>query len=137
LALIASGAIVATQIDRLPVGPDPGSTARHDEALSALPSGPVWVDRVWWDGHPTLDPSAVVLSGWLTNRTDFQLGPQTPFTLLNVDDAGTVPPIVHFESAAAARSWVNDQNREPHQLGGAYDWATIAHPTTRLEDARW
>ena len=137
LALIASGAIVAAQIDRLPVGPDPGSTARHDEALSALPSGPVWVDRVWWDGHPTLDPSAVVLSGWLTNRTDFQLGPQTPFTLLNVDDAGTVPPIVHFESAAAARSWVNDQNREPHQLGGAYDWATIAHPTTRLEDARW
>lgn len=137
LALVASGAIIAAQIDRLPVGPDSGSMARHDEALSGLPSGPVWVDRVWWGGPPTLDPSAVVLSGWLNKRADFQLGEHTPFTLLNVDDATNVPPIIHFKSAAAARSWVNGQNREPHQLGGAYDWATIAHPNTRLEDARW
>ena len=95
------------------------------------------MDRVWWSGPPTLDASAVVLSGWLTGRRDFRLGPSTPFVLLNVTEDLEEPTVVRFSKASEARGWVEDRDAAPHQRGGAYDWATIAHPQTRLEDARW
>ncbi len=137
LALIAAAAVVTTQSSRLPVGPDPGALQRHDSVAEDLPPGPLWVDRVWWSGAPELDASGVVLSSWLTGRRDFTLGEDTPFVLLSVSTGSPDAAVVPFETARLAREWVDGQNKEPHQLGGAYDWATIAHPHTRLEDARW
>ena len=137
LAIVATAAFVHTQVDQLPVGPDPGALSRHDAVASALPPGPLWVDRVWWSGPPTLDASAVVLSGWLNDRRDFRLGPSTPFVLLSVTDDAGEPSVVSFATASEARDWVTERGASPHQIGGAYDWATIAHPETRLEDARW
>jgi len=137
LAGVASIAVVLTHMDRLPVGPDPGAMARQDAAATTLPNGPLWVDRVWWGGPPTLDASAVVLSGWLRGRGDFELGDTTPFVLLNVGSEADEPTIKLFGSASTAREWVQEQSTAPHQAGGAYDWATVVQPNTRLEDARW
>lgn len=137
LAGVASIAFVMTHMDRLPVGPDPGAMTRQDEVATTLPSGPLWVDRVWWSGQPTLDASAVVLSGWLDGRRDFQLGNATPFVLLNVGSPAKEPDIKLFATASDARTWIEEQSIAPHQTGGAYDWATVNVPNTRLEDARW
>ena len=79
----------------------------------------------------------MVLSGWLTGRRDFRLGPSTPFVLLNVTEDREEPTVMPFATASDARDWVEARLATPHQRGGAYDWATIAHPETRLEDARW
>jgi hypothetical protein len=45
--------------------------------------------------------------------------------------------IIQFENAQNARLWLDRFEEQPHQQGGAYDWATIVEPKTRLEDARW
>ncbi len=120
---------------RIVVGPDPGAVARHDAIAATLPEGPKWVDRVWWSGPPSLDASGVVLSGHLQGKRDFILDRSAPMILLSVDDSGWTTE--QFSSPSAARSWLSKQDRDPHQLGGAYDWATITDPSTRLEDARW
>jgi hypothetical protein len=143
IALIAAAFFVFKTAPLLPVGPDTGAVLRHDRLAAALPEGPLWVDRVWWDGPPRVDPSAVVLSAWLTGRHDFLLGPTTPMLLLesgldletSAQNQGWAKRI--FDNKGQARTWLNAQNRLPHQTGGAYDWATIADPETRLEDARW
>jgi hypothetical protein len=44
---------------------------------------------------------------------------------------------MELKDAQDARQWLNAQGSLPHQRGGAYDWATISDPQTRLEDARW
>ena len=120
---------------RVVVGPDPGAVARHDAIAATLPEGPKWVDRVWWSGPPSLDASGVVLSGHLQGQRGFVLDRGAPMILLSVDDGGWTTE--QFSSSSAARQWLREQDRDPHQLGGAYDWATITNPSTRLEDARW
>ena len=65
----------------------------------------------------------------------FVLNRDAPFILLSIDAEGW--STLDFPSADAARSWLDEQDRDPHQRGGAYDWATITDPRTRLEDARW
>ena len=105
----------------------------------------LWVDRVWWDGAPLLDPSAVVMSAWLGGRSNFRLGPDTAMVVLQCGGDETSASIasgegwsaLKFEDHTEARQWLNTANRLPHQRGGAYDWATITNPATRLEDARW
>ena len=137
LALVAALAFVAQTHHRLPVGPDPGAIPRHDRVASELPTTPLWVDRVWWDGPPTLDPSGVVLGGWLTGRRNFQLGSDVPFILLQVQASHPDGQVIELKDSLDARRWLNDQDSLPHQRGGAYDWATISDPQIRLEDARW
>jgi hypothetical protein len=137
LAPIAACIFIGHTYTLLPVGPDQGALARHDQVATELPKGPLWVDRVWWDGPPNLDPSGVVLSGWLAGRRDFQLGPQTPFILLENGTGELGWNMRSFDHLDSARRWFDAQNRLPHQRGGAYDWATISAPHTRLEDARW
>jgi len=137
LALLGAVAFVAQTHHRLPVGPDQGAVARHDQVAAKLPASPLWVDRVWWDGPPTLDPSAVVLSGWLAGRRDFRLGPDVPFILLQVRESLPEGQILELKDAQDARRWLSAQDSLPHQRGGAYDWATISDPQIRLEDARW
>ena len=137
VALLAGSIFVWRTASSLPVGPDPGALARHDQVTDQLPSGALWVDRVWWDGMPWLDPSAVVLSGWLQGRRDFQLDRNTTFILLENDDADTGWNVRVFPNQSEARIWFDGEQRVPHQRGGAYDWATIANPNTKLEDARW
>jgi len=131
------GAVVAVMHwqPRLVVGPDPGAVSRHDSIAQTLPEGPKWIDRVWWAGPPSLDASGVVLSGQLQGKEGFALNRDAPMILLSIDkDSWSTE---HFSSSGDARSWLNAQDRDPHQLGGAYDWATIIDPSTRLEDARW
>lgn len=138
MAAAASVAFITTHFNHLPVGADPGSLVRHVAIADRLPSGPLWVDRVWWDGPPRLEPSAVVLSGWMAGRTNFRLDRTVPFVLLNASEDPSMPQVQRFSNAAAAGVWV-DAHRpvRPYLRGGAYDWATIAHPQTTLEDARW
>ena len=121
----------------LPVGPDPGALARQDQVSRQLPNVPLWVDQVWWDGLPHLDASAVVLSGWLRGQQNYQLHRGVSFVLL--ENMGGDPGwnVRDFPNAEAARTWFDQQEELPHQRGGAYDWATISNPNTKLEDARW
>lgn len=135
LAPIGAAVAVFHWQAQLIVGPDPGAVMRHDTIAAELPEGPKWVDRVWWSGPPSLDASGVVLSGQLQGKHGFVLDPNAPMILLNVDEAGWSTQT--FPSSSAARTWLIQQDRDPHQLGGAYDWATIIDPGTRLEDARW
>ena len=138
MAAVAATAFITTHFNHLPVGSDPGSLARHVAIANRLPSGPLWVDRVWWDGPPRLEASAVVLSAWMAGRRDFRLDRTIPFVLLNVADDPTMPTVKQFPTASAAGRWVDAQDPvRPYLRGGAYDWATIAHPQTTLEDARW
>ena len=145
IAPIAAAAFVFKTAPLLPVGPDVGAVDRHDQLAGMLAAGPLWVDRVWWEGPVRLDPSAVVLSAWLSGKEAFQLGPDTPMMLLisGPDSAEDFPgqhpgwSTMNFDNRDRARAWLNTQNRLPHQVGGAYDWATISDPETRLEDARW
>ena len=135
LAPIGAAVAVMHWQPREVVGPDPGAVARHDAIAASLPEGPKWVDRVWWSGPPSLDASGVVLSAQLQGQRGFVLERDAPFILLSIDAEGW--STLDFPSADAARSWLDGQDRDPHQLGGAYDWATITDPRTRLEDARW
>ena len=135
LAPLGALAAVMNWQPHLIVGPDSGAVARHDRIAAELPSGPKWVDRVWWSGSPTVDASAVVLSGMLQGAEGFALGPDVPVTLLSVEDNSW--EVMRFRTSTEARSWLDGQGRTPHQRGGAYDWATIVDPSTRLEDARW
>ena len=137
LALVGAVAFVTQTHHRLPVGPDVGAIARHDRVAAELPATPLWVDRVWWDGPPTLDPSGVVLSGWLTGRQNFRLGTDVSFILLQVRASLPEGQIIELKDTQEARRWLNEQGSLPHQRGGAYDWATISNPQIRLEDARW
>lgn len=145
VAIIAAAVFVTKTYSLTPVGPDPGAAMRHDTVARALPDQPLWVDRVWWDGAPLLDPSAVVMSAWLGGRSNFRLGPDTAMVVLQCGGDETSASIasgegwsaLKFEDHTEARQWLNTANRLPHQRGGAYDWATITNPATRLEDARW
>jgi hypothetical protein len=137
LAIVGAVVFVVQTHHRLPVGPDLGAVARHDRVSGDLPTTALWVDRVWWDGPPTLDPAGVVLSGWLNGRRDFRLGPDVPFILLQVRASAPEGQIIELKDAQDARLWLNAQKELPHQRGGAYDWATISNPQTHLEDARW
>jgi len=137
VALMASGVFIWRTHALLPVGPDPGALARQDLVTGQLPQQALWVDRIWWDGIPRLDPSAVVLSGWLQGRRNFQLDRNTAFILLENHNKESGWNVLEFTNAKAARLWFDEQQRTPHQRGGAYDWATIAEPNTKLEDARW
>jgi len=145
LALVAAGIFVVRAQPLIPVGPDPGVIIRHDQVAEALEPGPLWLDRVWWDGPVKLDPSGVALSGWLAGRRDFILGPDVPVIVLQsgsrpgpaTTQRGSGWSVLRFNNINAARSWLDLQDQLPHQQGGAYDWATISKPDTRLEDARW
>jgi hypothetical protein len=136
LLVFAVGLFVFKTAPMLPVGPDIGAASRHDQIASSLGKHPVWVDRVWWDGPPLVDASAVVLSAWMAGHRSISLGKTTPIAVVqcSLDDGWSVQ---HFSSSTQAASWLQRQSRQAHQVGGAYDWATIVAPQTRLEDARW
>ena len=137
VALLAASVFIGHTHALLPVGPDPGAVTRQDDVADRLPHYPLWVDRVWWNGIPYLDPSAVVLSGWLAGRRNFQLDGTPAFILLENHGQGNGWNIVEFTDQIAARQWLDAQAKVPLQRGGAYDWATIVNPKTKLEDARW
>ena len=137
IAVMGAGIFVWRTHGTLPVGPDPGALLRQDDVADQLPHYPLWVDRVWWNGIPHLDPSAVVLSGWLSGRRNFQLDRSTAFILLENQSENGGWNVLEFQDESAARLWFDAQDRVPHQRGGAYDWATIVNPNTKLEDARW
>ena len=137
IAVISCGAFIWTTHALLPVGPDPNALARQDQIAAQLPKHPIWVDQVWWDGLPRLDPSAVVLSGWLSGYRNFELNNTIPFVLLENSTAGVGWRVRQFPNVEQTRLWFDQQRRVPHQRGGAYDWATISNPNTKLEDARW
>jgi hypothetical protein len=129
----------------LPVGPDAGAIQRADDIAKKIPSGPTWIDRVWWNGPPKTDASAVVLSNLLSGRTDLTLGSKAQFALLTSGQgpmhtahmSGQGWSVLLFTSSIEARAWLDMQSQVPHQVGGAYDWATILDPLTTLEDAHW
>jgi hypothetical protein len=100
-------------------------------------AGPIWVDRVWWEGDPCIDPAGVVLSAVLGGKDaeDFQLDPLAQFVLI---ECGQDRRVQHFQSPAEGRAWVDSQSMEPIQRGGAWDWAVALHPEqVRLEQAEW
>ena len=137
VAIIACGVFVWRTHALLPVGPDPGAVARQDKISTQLPTVPIWVDQVWWSGVPHLDASAVVLSGWLRGQKNYELHPGVSFILLENSSDEPGWNVREFPNAKAARLWFDQQEQLPHQRGGAYDWATISNPNTKLEDARW
>ena len=94
LAVLATGVFAFRSQPLIPVGPDPGAIERHDLVVQHIGSGPVWVDRVWWDGPIKLDPSGVVLSGWLSGRRDFVLTPTGPMVILQSGEQPGPKPIV-------------------------------------------
>ncbi len=145
LAIVAATLFTYQLQPELPVGPDKGATKRIDNIAQQIPSGPTWVDRVWWNGPSKTDSSAVVLSSLLSGRSDFVLDAQAPFVLLTSGEGpsrsahmqGEGWSVLLFDSSREARSWLDMQAVVPHQVGGAYDWATIVNPDTTLEDAHW
>jgi len=128
-----------------------GPTDEVADALSEL-TPPIWVDRIWWEGEPCLEPSGVVLSAVLAGRPgeEFQLDPAANFVLVECGmDAfqGLSPsPSLQgggwrarfFEGPMEAANWVEQRGMEPIQQGGAWDWASVLHPeTVRLQHADW
>jgi hypothetical protein len=145
VAIAAAGVFTWQLWSELPVGADNGALARADRIAASIPDGPVWVDRLWWSGSPKVDASAVVLSGLLAGRTDHALGSRSRFVLLT-SGQGPVPAthlmgedwaVVLFDSSTSAQAWLDRQTQIPHQVGGAYDWATVLNPDTTLEDSHW
>ncbi|MGB0638073.1 MAG: hypothetical protein ACPGTU_02000 [Myxococcota bacterium] len=143
---VAAAVVFTIQLQgELPVGPDSGATQRADQIATMLPEGPIWVDRLWWNGEPKTDASAVVLSSLLAGRSNHSLDNNTQFALLTSGEgpmrtahmSGDGWSVLLFSSSIEARSWLDMQSQTPHQIGGAYDWATILDPDTTLEDAHW
>jgi hypothetical protein len=135
-----------------PLAPAEDLVGPTDRVAASLRSEatPVWVDRIWWDGDPCLEPSGVVLSAILGGQDpqDFQLDPTASFVLIECGSTvhegptaeltGTDWRVRHFVHADVAESWVLSRGAEPIQRGGAWDWASVLHPdTVRLEDTEW
>ncbi|NOY25184.1 MAG: hypothetical protein GXP62_04865 [Oligoflexia bacterium] len=158
LALIWAGWTAWVGIPKLPVGPDPGAVDRHDELALRLADepAPIWVDRVWWQGPPALDASAVVLSAVLQGQDPdrFQVGADVPMVLLStgskllppgrllaagtLSSTGTSWSMTRVEDADQVKRWIARQGAEPLQTGGAWDWLTALHPeAASLEATRW
>jgi hypothetical protein len=117
--------------------------------LASLPP-PIWVDRVWWEGDPCIEPSGVVLSALLSGQESekFGLDPLAHFVLIECGErffdgpaawpTGPGWQVRQFLSPVEAGKWVDSQSMEPAQQGGAWDWAVALHPeTVRLEQAEW
>jgi len=158
LALAWAGWAAWTELPALPQGLDPGAAARHDQvaAMLADEAGPLWVDRVWWDGPPVLDASGVVLAGLLQGQDPerFRVGPEVPLVLLSVGQgtavpgrelaAGTAGPdatpwtVVRVAGRGVVRQVIDHGHVVPHQEGGAWDWLVALQPEgADLEQTRW
>ena len=135
-----------------PIAPAEDLVRPTDRMAASLVGGttPIWVDRVWWNGDPCLEPSGVVLSAILggTNGLDFQLDPDARLVLiecgrveLNDVEFAAEPGawrVREFTNSAAANDWFQEMGVEPIQRGGAWDWASVIHPDiVRLEHAEW
>ena len=135
-----------------PLAPAEDLVRPSDEVAAGLGSQatPIWVDRVWWEGEPCIDPAGVVLSAVLGGQPaeDFQLDPMAHFVLIECGEvffegppawpAGADWRVRSFPRSANAGSWVDEQGLDPIQRGGAWDWASVLHPeSVRLEQAEW
>lgn len=159
LALAWAGVAGWFLVPKLPVGPDPGALARHEQVAEAIleRGHRVWVDRAWWGPRVAMEPSAVVLSGILRGapRERFAWGPDVPMVLLAVGvgtpappadaviaegmtDEGTPWAAVLLPDRDAARRWVDGGEAGDVRTGGAFDWVgPLYGPQARPEQLDW